>query len=114
MNPGGRPIHIAKDEDKKKVPDIGDFLIDLCLPADQVKKKVRIGDPITFVVGFERMPNDLAIARAMDDRIGAFSRKWDRIPFEVATQEFSVERKSLIPNEIYTDVPIELRSSQFP
>src|SRR5438552_541189 len=31
MNPGGRPIHVAKDEDKKKVPEITDFFVDLCL-----------------------------------------------------------------------------------
>src|SRR3954451_21611755 len=42
MTPGGRPIHVAKDEDKKKVPEITDFFVDLCLPADEVRKKVRI------------------------------------------------------------------------
>src|SRR5437016_7189520 len=30
MNPGGRPIHIAKEEDKKKIPEVGEFMIDLC------------------------------------------------------------------------------------
>src|SRR5207237_1641258 len=30
LNPAGRPIHIAKEEDKKKVPEIGEFMIDLC------------------------------------------------------------------------------------
>src|SRR3954467_5162207 len=29
LNAAGRPIHIAKDEDKKKIPEIGDFLVDL-------------------------------------------------------------------------------------
>ena len=32
MNPGGRPIHIAKEEDKKKIPEITEFYVDLCLP----------------------------------------------------------------------------------
>jgi endoglucanase len=36
MNPSGRPIHIAKAEDKKTVPEITDFSIDLCLPPDEV------------------------------------------------------------------------------
>ena len=42
MNPTGRPIHIAKEEDKKKIPEIADFFIDLCMPAEEVKKKVRL------------------------------------------------------------------------
>ena len=33
INPSGRPMHIAKDEDKKKIPEIGEFCIDLCMPA---------------------------------------------------------------------------------
>ena len=49
MNPSGRPIHIAKDEDKKKVPEINDFVVDLCLPAEEVKRRVRVGDPVTIV-----------------------------------------------------------------
>ena len=52
MNPGGRPIHIAKEEDKKKIPEIGEFLIDLGLPGETVKQKVRIGDPVTLVQEF--------------------------------------------------------------
>ncbi|MCA9886666.1 MAG: M42 family peptidase, partial [Anaerolineae bacterium] len=32
MNPGGRPVHIASEEDKKKVPDIKEFFIDIGRP----------------------------------------------------------------------------------
>ena len=31
MNPGGRPIHIASEEDKKKIPEVKEFLVDLGL-----------------------------------------------------------------------------------
>lgn len=48
LNPGGRPIHIATDEDKKKIPDVSDFIVDLGLPADEVKQKVRIGDMVVL------------------------------------------------------------------
>jgi endoglucanase len=71
MNPGGRPIHIAKDEDKKKVPEIGDFLIDLCLPAEQVKKKVRIGDPVTLVQEFDQIGQCFS-GKCLDNRVAAF------------------------------------------
>src|SRR3954451_21992297 len=55
MNPQGRPIHIAKEEDKKKVPEVSEFYVDLCLPAEEVKKKVRIGDPVTLLQEFSEV-----------------------------------------------------------
>ena len=71
MNPAGRPIHIAKDEDRKKIPEVGEFLVDLCLPAEQVKAKVRIGDPVTLVQPFTQI-NDVVTGKAMDDRVSSF------------------------------------------
>lgn len=71
MNPGGRPLHIAKDEDKKKVPEIGDFIIDLCLPADEVKAKVRIGDPVTLVQEFAEIGNCVS-GKCLDNRVATF------------------------------------------
>ena len=40
MNPGGRPVHIATPEDRKKVPAVNEFFIDLGMPAKEVAKKV--------------------------------------------------------------------------
>jgi endoglucanase len=71
MNPSGRPTHIAKDEEKKKVPEIGEFYIDLCLPADVVKKKVRIGDPVTLVQEFDEI-GECVSGKCMDNRVAAF------------------------------------------
>ena len=71
MNPTGRPIHIAKDEDKKKVPEITDFCVDLCLPADEVRKKVRIGDPVTLVQEFSEVGQCVS-GKCLDNRVAAF------------------------------------------
>ena len=71
MNPGGRPIHIAKDEDKKKIPEINDFMVDLCIPAEQVKKKVRIGDPVTLIQEFSEI-GDCVSGKCLDNRVAAF------------------------------------------
>ncbi len=71
MNPSGRPVHIAKEEDKKKIPEVGEFLVDLCLPADEVKAKVRIGDPVTLVQSFIRI-GDVVTGKAMDNRVSSF------------------------------------------
>jgi endoglucanase len=71
LTPGGRPIHIAKDEDKKKIPEVGDFYVDLCLTADQVKAQVRIGDPVTLIQSTEQI-GDCVSGKAMDNRVAGF------------------------------------------
>ncbi|HLX59708.1 MAG TPA: M42 family metallopeptidase [Planctomycetota bacterium] len=70
---GRKPIHNTLPEDRTKGAKLEDLYIDIgAKDKAEAQKMVRSGDPATMVYGFERMPNDLAIARAMDDRIGAF------------------------------------------
>jgi endoglucanase len=71
MNPTGRPIHIAKDEDKKKIPEINDFFVDLCLPPEEVKAKVRVGDPVTLVQEFSEIGHCVS-GKCLDNRVAAF------------------------------------------
>src|SRR4051812_43003359 len=71
MNPSGRPIHIAKEEDKKKMPEMTDFSVDLCLPAEEVRKKVRIGDPVTLVQEFSEVGQCVS-GKCLDNRVAAF------------------------------------------
>jgi putative aminopeptidase FrvX len=71
LNPGGRPIHIAKEEEKKKIPEISDFTVDLCLHADDVKKKVRIGDPVTLIQSFHEIGQCVS-GKCLDNRVAAF------------------------------------------
>src|SRR5579862_1404380 len=70
---GKRPIHNTPPDERAKGAKLEDLFVDIGAK-DKVEalKRIRIGDPITFAAGYERLPNDLAIARAMDDRIGAF------------------------------------------
>ncbi len=71
MNPAGRPIHVAKDEEKKRIPEPSDFLVDLGLPADEVKKKVRIGDPCTLVQSFDQI-GEVVSGKCLDNRVAGF------------------------------------------
>jgi endoglucanase len=71
LNPTGRPTHIAKDEDRKKIPEVSDFCVDLCLPADEVKRKVRIGDPVTLIQEFSEIGNCVS-GKCMDNRVAPF------------------------------------------
>lgn len=69
MHPSGKPLHLATEEDRKKIPDMSDILVDLFMPADRVRETVRVGDPVTLHQPFEQI-GDYYTAKALDNRIG--------------------------------------------
>lgn len=73
MNPSGRPIHIATDEEKKKVPLITDFFVDLGLDADSVLEKVKIGDMVVLDGPFHEV-GDYVASQCLDNRVGCWAQ----------------------------------------
>ena len=71
LNPGGPPVHIAEEEDKKKIPKMHDFFVDTGLSADELKERVRPGDPVTLVQDFVEM-GDLASGKCLDNRVACW------------------------------------------
>lgn len=69
---GRKPIHLIEADERKSVTPIDKLVIDLGLPAEDVKDMVRIGDTITFGVGFERLGANMAVSRAFDDKCGVW------------------------------------------
>lgn len=69
---GRKPIHLIEEDERKNVTKLDRLFIDLGLPADEVKKRVRIGDCMTFAVGFETFGDGMAVSRAFDDKMGAW------------------------------------------
>ncbi len=69
---GRMPIHLIDEDARKSVTKIEKLFIDLGLPAERVKALVRIGDPITYGVGFETFGDGMAVSRAFDDKMGAY------------------------------------------
>ncbi len=67
--------HLARGDDKDpKPPKIHDLFIDIgARDRKDAEKLVRIGDPITLADEFDLLRNDLAVARAFDNRIGTFA-----------------------------------------
>ena len=66
--------HLTKQEGDPKPPKIHDLFLDIGVGSRKdAEKLVRIGDPITLVDQFELLRNDLAVARAFDNRIGTFA-----------------------------------------
>ena len=69
---GRVPIHLLPADDRKQVQPIDKLVIDVGLPGKTVRKKVSIGDTVTYGVGFEKFGRGLAVSRAFDDKAGVF------------------------------------------
>ncbi len=71
---GKKPIHLIKDDDRKKVTEIRELWIDLgATSAKEVGALgVRVGDPVVLAPSFLRLAGDRIASRAIDDRVGAF------------------------------------------
>jgi endoglucanase len=67
--------HLSRNDDNgPKVPKIHDLFIDIGVGSSKdAEKLVQVGDPITLNDEFELLRNDLAVARAFDNRIGTFA-----------------------------------------
>jgi endoglucanase len=66
--------HLSKADKDRKLPEIHDLFIDIgAEDRKDAEKLVQIGDPITLCDEFEPLRNDLAVARAFDNRIGTFA-----------------------------------------
>ena len=71
LNPAGKPIHLATQEERNKIPEIKDFYVDLFMPKKQVEKLVEIGDPVTLIQQ-TRMVGDCITGKCMDNRIAVW------------------------------------------
>jgi endoglucanase len=67
-------IHLQEPDDRNKVPDIHTMHIDIGLSSrKEVKKLVRVGDPVTYTAGFQELAGGRFAARGCDNRIGAWA-----------------------------------------
>lgn len=70
---GRKAIHLTPQEDRKKFTEIHQMWIDIGAENRAVAETlVAVGDPITVDQGFLPLRDDKIVARALDDRIGAF------------------------------------------
>ncbi len=72
MNPGGKPVHISTQEERNRIPEVKDFMVDLFMPKNQVRRAVEVGDPVTLVQRTE-MVNDAITGKAMDNRVALWA-----------------------------------------
>src|SRR5437762_7313788 len=63
-----------REEKDPKPPKMHDLFLDIGAGSrKEAERLVRIGDPITLADEFDLLRNDLAVARAFDNRIGTFA-----------------------------------------
>lgn len=72
MNASGKPIHIASDAEKKKIPEVTEFFVDLGLSGDQVRNSVLIGDMVVLDGPFEEVGNSV-VSQCLDNRVGCWA-----------------------------------------
>ncbi|MEM9329134.1 MAG: M42 family metallopeptidase [Bacteroidota bacterium] len=68
---GSKPIHVMKPEERKKTVEISDFFVDTGLPAEEVKKLVEVGDPITRERAFAEM-GECVNCKSIDNRVSVY------------------------------------------
>lgn len=69
---GRKPIHLIEPDERKTVTAIDKLFIDIGLDGETAAQKVRVGDVITFAVGFETYGDGFAVSRAFDDKCGVW------------------------------------------
>jgi putative aminopeptidase FrvX len=66
--------HLLREEKDPKPPKIHDLFIDIGATSKKdAQKIIRVGDPVTLADEFDLLRNDLAVARAFDNRVGTFA-----------------------------------------
>jgi putative aminopeptidase FrvX len=70
---GKKPIHLQREEDRKKVADIRELHIDIgARDGAQARERVRIGDVAVIDAQPAELPNGRLTSRALDNRLGSY------------------------------------------
>ena len=70
---GRKPIHLIDLKDREKVSKVHEQFIDVGAKNNRdAKRRVNIGDPITFAGGLENLLGDRVVSRGFDDKVGSF------------------------------------------
>jgi len=70
---GASAIHLADKDKEAKPPKFHELFLDIgASSADEARKKVAVGDPITFTDNYEKIDEHVAVARAFDNRAGTW------------------------------------------
>jgi putative aminopeptidase FrvX len=70
---GRKPIHLLKEEQRKKVVELRDMHIDVgAAEEEEALDRVRVGDPVVIAADPVRLAGGRLISRSLDNRLGAY------------------------------------------
>lgn len=70
---GKKPIHLLKQSERDKAPELTDMWIDIGAETrEEAEKMVSVGDPIVVKANFKMLNQYRFISKGTDDKIGAF------------------------------------------
>jgi putative aminopeptidase FrvX len=70
---GKKPIHLLKEDERKKVPELKNLHIDIgAKDGDDARSLVRVGDVAVIAGEPLEYPNNRIVSRSMDNRLGCF------------------------------------------
>ena len=68
-----KPIHLLNEQERKQVVKLTELWLDIgANDKEQASELVKIGDPVTLLLGFQPMLNGFANAPGMDNRTGVW------------------------------------------
>ncbi len=71
LYPGVKPPHIQTDADRDKKLSVGDFVVDIYMPADEVKAEIELGAMVTLQREFAEIGEGVS-CKAMDNRLAVY------------------------------------------
>jgi putative aminopeptidase FrvX len=69
---GKKAIHMMDPDERKAFVPIEKLCVDTGLSGEEAKRRIMIGDAITFALSLEEFGDGFATSRAFDDKIGAY------------------------------------------
>jgi len=70
---GKKPIHLLREDDRKRVPEIRELHIDIgARDAEDARRRVRVGDVAVIDAQPVELPNGRLTSRALDNRLGCY------------------------------------------
>ena len=99
---GKKPIHLLRDEDRKKVADLREMHIDIgARDGEEAAALVRVGDVAVIDAQPLELPNGRLTSRALDNRLGAYvALEAARIVAEAAGAEWELVAAAVAQEEI--------------
>jgi len=99
---GKKPIHLLRDEDRKKVAEIRDLHIDIgARDVSSARERVRVGDVAVIDADPVELPNGRLASRALDNRLGSFvALEAARLVAEAGGSEWEMTAVAVAQEEI--------------